>query len=542
MLEQAVRLHRGGRLSEAAAAYQQVLEVLPGNSFALHMRGVALLQMGDAAAAAPLIGRAAAAEPRNAEVHANLGAALMALGDLDGALKACRKAVKLAPNHAQSHYNLGNALKRLGDPAGAVPCYKKATSLHSGYVEAFCNLGSALRELGRREEAETALKRALALRPDLPEAHNTLGCVLREMGQLAEAQASLGRALALRPDFAEAHNNLGNALKEAGQYAAALAAYGRALALRPDYAEARWNLAVSQLLTGAETEGWPAFEGRWNHPETAPRRLDGPLWDGRPLPGTLLVHCEQGLGDSIQFARLLPLAAARVGRLVLAVQPPLVELLRGLPGIEVTTPEALPAFDAYAALLSLPGLLGARLANRPAGLADLAADPAKVADWRRFLAEKAGTRLTVGLVWAGNPKHHNDRNRSIKASMLEPVLETPGVAFFSLQIGRLGELGRLRTRAVDLGPRLKDFSDTAAALTALDLCITVDTSVAHLAGALGRPAWVLLPFDPDWRWGVSGASNSWCPSLRLFRQAGPGDWGPVLDEVAAALRERAGCP
>ena len=316
-----------------------------------------------------------------------------------------------------------------------------------------------------------------------------------------------------------------------GALAPAMAAYRRAIALRPDYAEAHNALGQAHLLSGDFAPGWRHCEWRW--PDACPPQpLTVPLWRGEDIAGkTVLLFHEQGLGDTVQFVRYVRPVAALGARVVLAVQPPLAALLRGLPEARVVTAgERLPAVDLQAPLLGVPRLLGTTLATIPAEVPYLRAAADRPRPW---LERLAGPGLKVGVAWAGNPRHLKDSARSIPWEVFRALVVLPGIRVFSLQLGSNAPLGR---GMVDLAPLLGDFADTAAALERLDLCISADTAVAHLAGALGRPLWALLPFMPDWRWLLGRADSPWYPTARLFRQAGPGDWAGVIDQVTTALR------
>ncbi len=642
----ALALHRAGRPAEALEAYLEVLTAAPDHADALHLAGVATLQLGDAGRAEALLRAAAAAAPDFADVHFNRGNALKALGRLDEAAEslatagrlrpdyadahfnlgntlvalgrtdeaadafrravgarpdhadahsnlafvlnqldrpeeaeaACRRAVALKPGAAHAHNNLGIALTRLGRADEAAAAFHEALDHAPDFVEACYNLGEALHKAGRPDEAAAAYARVVDARPDFAEAHNNLGVVLAELGRPGEAAAAYRRAIAIRPDFAEAHNNLGNALVDMDDPAAAVAAFEQALALCPGYAEAQTNLGgalqalgrvedavaahrlavaadpdfagahknlgVALLLAGDYRQGWAEYEWRWETDTFRPwrRHEDRPRWDGGDPNGrTLLVHDEQGAGDAIQFVRYVPLLRDRGARVVVECDPRLTGLFRDVDGAAevVARGAALPPFDACVALMSLPGLMDTTVDTIPAGSPYLTADPDRVAAWRQRLGEGGGLR--VGLAWAGNPIHPLDRTRSMPARHLARLLAVEGVRFVSLQVDERGaELADLPAGAVrDVAPLIDDFADTAALVSVLDLVISVDTAVVHLAGALGRPVWVLLAAAPDWRWLRDREDSPWYPTARLFRQPMAGDWDSVMDRVAAALAARA---
>jgi hypothetical protein len=420
-----------------------------------------------------------------------------------------------------------------------------ALSLRPDYVEAHNNLGIARIRRGRPAAAMAAYERAIVLKPDYIEAHNNLGSALRLLGRAEEAQASFARAIALSPGYATPHANLGLALHDVGRIDDALAAYDKALALDPQHTTARANRAIALLAMGRFAEGWREYEWRWKVDgfTTAPRDFGRPAWDGGPLAGrTLLVHAEQGLGSAIQFVRYAPLLAAMGARVILEAQPPLAALFRdSLVGQDgpvadvVAKGEPLPAFDVHVPMMSLPHLLGTTLPTIPGTLPYLTAIAAAVERWRQRLAVLP--RPWVGLVWAGNPRHSNDRNRSMPATALAPLATQGGATFFSLQVGPTAGVAAFAADTVrDLAPELSDFAETAAVVAALDLVISVDTAVAHLAGALARPVFLLLPAVAEWRWLRAGDDTPWYPTMRLFRQETAGNWGDVVARVATALR------
>ncbi len=401
-------------------------------------------------------------------------------------------------------------------------------------------VGNALLALGRASEAAESYRAAIAVRPNHPESHYNLGNALVKEVQFVEAEASFRRAIELRPNYVEALNNLGKALQSLFRHDDALKCFDEALALAPEHGDIRYNRALLLLLMGRHEEGWAEHEWRWRAKGFTgiSRGFAQPLWDGGETPkATLLLHAEQGLGDTIQFARYASFARDRVGRVVLEVPRPLIRLMGNLPGVDelVAMGDPLPPFDIQAPLLTLPHLLGEEI-GLP--IQYLSADPERVQRWSERLGEK-GPR--VGLVWAGNPKHGNDRNRSLRAAMLRPLIEEGNASFFCLQLApRFADLVAegLGERVTDLSAELTDLAETAAALSALDLLITVDTAVAHLAGALGRPVSLMLPFAPDWRWGLGSADTRWYPQTRLFRQEALGEWNSVITRVLDNLNKK----
>ena len=405
--------------------------------------------------------------------------------------------------------------------------------------------GNALLDLNRPDEAEGRFRDALrSAGPHAAAAHLGLGIALGTLGRFAEAEHRLRGALRARPGSAEAWNSLGAVLRDAGRPEEAERCLREALRLRPDYPEAETNLAFLLLQSGRFAEGWRAHERRWEaRPWSAgTRRFAQPLWRGEPLGGrALLLHAEQGLGDTLQFCRYAPLVPPG-GRVLLEAQGPLASLLSTLPGVSrvVRRGEALPPFDLHCPLMSLPHVLGTAEDTVPAGVPYLPADPARVAVWRERLAGLPGRR--VGLAWAGDPKMAADRRRSVPLGTLAPLAGVPEVSFVSLQVGPAAAERPPPGLAVHgrAAAELRDFSDTAALVGALDLVVSVDTAVAHLAGALGKPVWLLNRFDACWRWPRDRDDSAWYPTLRQFRQRAPGDWAGAVGELRAALERWAG--
>jgi Flp pilus assembly protein TadD len=542
--------HQAGRIDRAEALYLQALEAQPDNADALFLLSVLQHKRGNALEAVNLLTKALAIAPNHPEACYNLGVALRDLGRLAEAAQSYREALRLRPDYPEAHNNLGVALRDLGRPAEAEESYRVALHLRPDYPKAHYNLGVALRDLGRPAEAEASYREALRLWPDYPEAHNNLGNVLSDLGRLAEAEASYREALRLRPDCPETHNNLGVALSDLGRPAEALACYDRVLAIRPDDVSAHFGRSRPLLLRGEYAEGWREFEWRWRGGTAEKVKVRGfaePQWRGKDVTGkTLLLHAEQGFGDTLQFCRYASLVGA-TARVILEVQSPLVRLCSSLAGVAqvVARGEPLPAFDLHCPLMSLPLAVGTTLDTIPSEVPYLTADPALVAGWRERLTCFHGLR--VGLVWAGSLRPEPeliaiDRRRSITLAMMAPLGEVSGVSFISLQKGEPAAQSAnagLGLALHDFTASLQDFADTAALIEALDLVISVDTSVAHLAGALGKPIWLLNRFDTCWRWLLDRDDSPWYPQLRQFRQPSPGDWNSVMRAVRDALQRRA---
>jgi Tfp pilus assembly protein PilF len=478
-LSVAIKYHQSGDLKRAEALYRQVLRLEPNNTDALHFLGVIAYQVGKS----------------------------------DAAVKLIDMAIKKNPSVPTYYNNLGIAYQAQQDYGKATECYERALSLNPSFHEAFNNLGKAYKDQGIVDDALRCFQEALHLKPDFVEASNNLGMLHQSQGYLEEAM----------------------------QY------YELSLNCRPDDAEAHLCRAQVLLLQGNYQDGWQEYEwrSRGDHVEqrSGKRLFSQPRWEGTPLAGrTILVDCEQGLGDTIQFIRYIPLVKARGGRVIFRCQKELSILLDGFPGddvLVVKSQESIPRipFDTYIPLLSLPGIFSPSLDRIVAEMPYIMADATKAEQWRRKLQ---GEKFNIGLVWSGNPKYIHDQKRSCALDVFAELSHITGAVFFSLQKGVAQKQATHPPKGikmVDVGEKLQDFSDTAAATANLDLVISVDTAVAHLAGAMAKKVWVLLPFDPDWRWLLMRETSPWYPTMRLFRQPKTGDWETVLQRVANELEE-----
>lgn len=537
----ATALQALGRLDEAQAHYQEAVRLDPGYADAYNNLGVLHERRARHREAIAAYRAALAARPDFSEAHRNLGQLLRATGAIDEAIVHLREAIRLRPDHGEAHRELGIALGRQNKIEESIAELRRATQLKPDDAQAHNHLGNRLKLKGRLDEAEASYRRALAVQPDFVDALNNLGNVHYRRGRLDEAEACYRKTLALRPDYPDGYGNLGIVHMGRCRYDEAIASLRRALELRPSYPEASCNLGQALLVRGRFPEGWERYESRWKLASMPARPFRQPWWRGESLIGrTILLHAEQGFGDAIQFVRFVPLVRALGADVVLEAPRELMRLFAPLArdGVRlVQRDHELPYFDVHCPLLSLPGALGCDLPDIPADVPYLVADAGAAERWRMRLAEEQ--RLRVGLVWAGNPHHGNDHNRSFPPLAFRPLFDVPGVDFHSLQKQRrpgdevdLARLGRVCDLAAELG----DFGDTAAAVSALDLVIAADTSIVHLAGALGRPVWTLLPFSPDWRWLTDRADTPWYPSMRLYRQPQARDWGPVMRRVAEDLR------
>jgi tetratricopeptide (TPR) repeat protein len=533
-----------GQRAEAVEHYRKALEREPSHPGALLGLGVALAELGQVDEAVVNLQAATHFRPDSAKAHYNLGVALAQQHKLREAADSLHRAIRLEPGYAAPHYGLGNVLVSQGKRPEGIARYREAIRLKADYDAAYNNLGLALAEERRLAEAAVVLHQALRLRPRAAEAHNNLGMVLAELGRFAEAETCYQEALRRNPRYADAHNNLGSTYKEQGRTEEALASYQIALWLEPDGPSAHWNRSLALLQAGDFERGWPEYEWRWRRPKTPPRRLPQPVWDGATLAGkALLIHPEQGLGDTLQFIRYAPLVQ-RQGATVLVECPGFLHpLLSRCPGIDrlVAEGQPLPPFDCHAPLLSLPHLVGTTLATIPAEVPYLFADEERVRRWAAKLVPLGGFR--VGIVWQGNRHHQWDHFRSFPVEHFAALAEVPGVRLVSLQKGpgadQLRRLaGRFPVTELDSERDAASaaFMDTAAVMKGLDLVVTADTSIAHLAGGLGVPVWVALSAVSDWRWLLKRSDSPWYPTMRLFRQTTLGDWEGVFERMAGALQ------
>jgi tetratricopeptide (TPR) repeat protein len=562
----ASQAHQAGDLRLAEDLYRKVLAEDPNQLDALNLLGVLSNQAGRGEEGVELIRRAIGVAPTRASFHFNLGVVLADLGRLAEAIAADRQAIALNPDFAAAHNNLGNALADSGSAEEAVGCLRRAMELAPKAADAPYNLGNVLKKLGRMEEAAVAYRRALSLRPQWREALSGLGEALCGSGDFAAGVEVCGRALDLGPQLAEGHNNLGNALCGLGEYEQGIVSYERALAIRPEYADgwnnlgnayqcterfdeaitayeravalgvdlARWNIGLIHLMKGDYERGWPEYELRLKIRNPQRREFSEPKWDGSELgERRILLHSEQGAGDAIQFFRYVRLVAERGGRIVVVCQPELRRLFAMQNGVEecfdVNAGE-LPRCDVQLAMGSLPGVFR----TIPGEVPYLTAEAAAIGRWRTRVEAAAGRRRRIGLAWAG--RRQPDPFRSVPGELLGGLAKAEGNWFCSLQKGEL-EKKPPGLEMADWTSELTDFAETAALMANLDLVITIDTAVAHLAGAMGKGTWVMLKSAADWRWMIGRGDSPWYPTMRLFRQKRRGDWEGVVGEAAGALEE-----
>jgi tetratricopeptide (TPR) repeat protein len=534
-----------GQLDDAIERFRNALTLAPSFPMAHYNLGNAYAAAGRHEDAADAFRRSLDLQPNDASSHNNLGNALHALGQHEEAIDAFRRALDLRPGHAGAHNNLGMAFNALDETEQATAQFRAALAVEPRFVAAHFNLGNTLHATGRFTEAAAAFEAVLALQPHLPPALFGLGNALAASGRHVDALPRFERAIGFDPKFALAWLGLGTAHQALGAYAAALRAFDEALRLRPDLGLAHLHRAVTHLTLGHFERGLPEYEWRLES-SVQPGGPMLPRWRGEPADTrTLFVHAEQGFGDTLQFVRFVPLAAERAARVVLEVQPQLVPLIApaaqqwGVQLIAQGTPR--PRADLQIPLLSLPLALGTTFDTIPARTPYLAATPAYRRKWRGSLGGHA--KRKIGLAWSG--RIQKQENRAMPLAALEPLLALDGIDWIVLQ----PELSEEEQAALAAHPRAKsihcfgerigDFADTAAVVERLDAVVSVDTSIAHLAGALRKPLWLMLPFSADWRWFAGDTRSPWYPGARLVRQPRPGAWDEVVAAVALALRDDA---
>ena len=507
-IQRGVRLHDGGKFAEALAHFERALQRRPDHPLALWHYGRALIMLQQARRAVPFL----------------------------------EKAVALLPPAAGPHFDLGSAYGDALRTEESVASFRAAIALRPDWANAWSRLGRALTKATHYAEAETVLRHALTLSGHRDDTLNHLGLLAKALDRHDEAVEFFLEAIRLQPRFVEAWNHLGNTLAAQNKLDEALFAYQRSMALEPTNAAVKFNLAIVRLRQGTfNRDTWLKYEFRWVAIQQSPQRsFTQPIWRGdETLAGkSILLYAEQGLGDTLQFARFAAVLAARGATVHVEVQKGLKALMQDLPGATsvIAHGEPLPPFDFYCPLMSVPFALDTRLDSIPAGEPYVHAAPDRVEQWQTRLPARGPLR--VGVVWRGNPKHNNDANRSIAFALFRRIFAAEGCTFVGLQVELTAEESATfagTANCVNPADRIKDFADTAAIIAQLDLVVAVDTSVAHLAGALGVPVWLLLPFSPDWRWMLEREDNPWYPTMRLFRQPAIGDWDSVLGRLADEL-------
>jgi tetratricopeptide (TPR) repeat protein len=537
-----------GLLAQQSGEYQESIRLIgkalalnPDDPDTLNSLAESYVGHGEIQLASDCLQRMAQLLPQSAEAHHRLGKAQERLGDWDGATESYRRALALQPDSPDPHGSLARLQCKQGAYGDAVQSCRRALALDPNRDEIHIQLGNALTDLGNYGAAVEAYRRALALKPDSAEAVYGLGYFFERKGDLASATDSFQNALKLNPHLGGAHLHLGTCHLLQGDLRKAAECFEQLLKLEPDSAEARAFLGLIHLKQGNFRPGLSEYESRWGTPYGLRfrRTFSQPLWKGEPLEGSrILLYAEQGMGDTLQFARYVPLVAARGAKVVLEVQPRLHRLLSLAKGPEevICRDAPLPEVDWQCPLLSLPLAFATELNSIPAKIPYIYPDPAQVEIWRHRLS---GSSLRIGLVWGGSPLHPHELWRSIPLEQLAPLTNLEGTAFYSLQMGppasQVKELGS-RVHIIDLQDEQRDFADTAAIVANLDLVISIDTSVVHLAGAMGKPVWVMLSKSADWRWLLDREDNPWYPTARLFRQSTMGNWHDVVTRIQCELR------
>jgi tetratricopeptide (TPR) repeat protein len=571
----ALRHYQEGRLNEAERICTGILRVQPDNAFALHLLGVLFYGRGQYGSAINCIRESIRLDPQNPDAYNNLGSALKLDMKLDEAIQCYRKAIKLNPDRADVYFNLGNTLVMKRQLDEAITFYQEAVRINPDFAEAYNNLGNVLKEQGRLDEALECYRKTIQINPDLPDAYFNLGNIFQDKGQYDDAQASYRQSLKLRPNHVESYRNIGTALQKMGKFDEAIDYYQKAaqltpdfsgtyynlgvalqekrefdkamtyfqktIELDPDFSDAHFSIAIIQLLRGNFREGWKGYEWRWKLKKAYARNFPQPLWDGADPSGrTVLLHAEQGFGDTIQFIRYVPLVAERGAKVVVECRKELVTLLRSVEGVRQIRSygEQLPEFDIHCPLLSLPMIFDTLLESIPANIPYISAASDLEKKWRSRLRHD-NSKLKAGLVWAGRATTKKESFRSTALDLFSPLSDIGDMTFYSLQKGHASaeaENPPKGMKLINYADEIHDFSDTAAFINCLDLVISVDTAVAHLAGALGKEVWTLLPFVPDWRWLLNREDSPWYPTMKLFRQQSSGDWGPVIIRLRQELR------
>jgi hypothetical protein len=546
LLDRSLEALRIGNQGSAELYLNQALRIQSNNPHVLRLLGVLAAQKRDYQKAISFLLDSLKVEPKNFLTHSNLGNIFLELRRYDEALFAYDKSLKLEPKYEEAWLNKGNALHQLKRFDEAIENYDQALSLKPDYAEAYSNKGNVLLDLARFEDAIAHYDQALNLNPGYAEAWLNRGYFLHQVRRYDEAIAHYDHALSLRPDYARAYSNKGNVLQDLKRFDEAIAHYDQALHLKPDYADAAWNKGLSLLLQGDFENGLPLYESRWASEkvsEIAGKRIfDAPLWLGKQSlkNKTILLYGEQGLGDFIQFCRYTKLVSNLGAKIVLEAPEALAPLMRHLEGVNrlVLNGQELPPHDYQCPILSLPLAFQTKIDNIPNANSYISLDDQldKVTEWNKRLGLK--TKPRIGLVWSGNAQHKNDHNRSFALKDLLPYLPEK-FEYISLQKEiREDDQSILGSnpQILSFANHLNDFSDTAALINGLDLVISVDTSVAHLSGALGKETWVLLPYVPDWRWLLDREDSPWYPSMKLYRQLSPGNWTSVLSGINENLR------
>jgi len=543
-LQKAIAYFQAGNLSKAESIFKEILRLAPQSREAVHFLGLISYRKGDSEAALKYLKKEIDLNPADTTLYNNLGVLLKGNGRLEEAIEYFRKAIHSNPDFLDAHYNLGNALHMKGNLEEAITCYRNVLHLKPGDYEAWNNLGNVLKEKECFDEATASYQEALQINPNFTLAYSNLGTVFQDQGEFEKAKQAYQKALEIDPRFLSAYNNMGVAMREQGYLDVAIAYFQKAVDINPADSEAHWNMAITSLLAGKLAEGWREYEWRFKRKNVivVERMFSQPRWNGSDIQGRVIVlYAEQGLGDTLHFIRYAPLVAGKGATVIVECQKELVPLVRSVQGVADVFEKGaeLPAFDVWCPLLSLPLLFATTSESIPANVPYLQVQKEMKETWRqRVLGDPPGFR--VGLVWAGNPKYRHDRIRSCPFELFRKLGEIEGVLLYSLQKGGAAGQAKLpegKTDLIDYMEEVRNFADTAALIENLDLVISVDTAVLHVAGAIGKRAWALLPYAPDWRWLLNRKYSPWYPMMRLFRQPKYGDWESVLNEVSCELRK-----
>ncbi|BBO88345.1 tetratricopeptide repeat protein [Desulfosarcina ovata] len=575
MFKTAVKMHNDGDLDGAGKLYQLILEAFPEHANTLHLMGLVCREKGALGEARSLIQRAIGLENNVPVFYVSLGETLQSEGKTQEAMNCYQKALELAPNMIEALCSLGNLLRERGDCRQAVICYQKAIRINPQVPQLFNNLGLAYQQQDECDAAEACFKKAISMAPELIEALNNLGNLYRDASFFELALNQYQRALTLaphntsvnyniglvyqsqqreersahyfrkaveyHPPIADAYHNLGQFHQDQNRPMEAIRYYEKAIMLDPHHFDAQLNRSLSLLSLGRFKEGWDAYEWRFKRDiwkRVYPHCLKGRRWDGRAFSGkTLLVHSEQGFGDTIWFARYLKQVKSLGGKVIFEVRSELFDLMKSVDGVDSLVSMSFESppdieYDWYIPLMSLARVFETTLETIPVTVPYLYASDDKRRDW---VDRAKGPELKVGLVWAA--KSTNANNRSCPAERLLPLCNLKDVRLFGLQKGDDAvQADHLPTGFINLGPDFQSFADTAAVIDCLDLVISVDTSVAHLAGAMGKPVWVILPYAADWKWMMEQHDSPWYPTMRLFRQQTPDNWESIVKIVVTELK------
>ena len=575
-LQKALSLHKAGHLGQAEKIYCRILEIAPGHADALHLQGLVYVEQGALPKAKACIRRAIKADncvpvfyvsfgdilqregesgeaanyyhkalqlnPAMVEALCNLGNALREQGNDQQAIICYQKCIRLNPQLPQVYNNLGIAYQKLKNPDSAEICFKKAISLNSRYVEAINNLGNLYRDISNFDAAIEQYQQALVQAPENTTVNYNLGALYQSRNMVDEAIGYFQKAIDHHPPNADAYSNLGKYYQDRNQPDQAIYHFDRAIELDPDHYDAHFNRSLSLLATGNFEDGWKAYEWRFQREDwrrVYPHQLKGLRWDGRDFEGkTLLIHCEQGFGDTIWLVRYLSLVKSLRGTVIFETRYELVDLMENFPGVDQLVPMSIDespriAYDFYIPLMSLPLVLATTLESIPANVPYLSSSAEKRDYWKSRIG---GAGPKIGLVWAA--KSTNEHDRSCPLDEFGPLFALRNAQFYGLQKGEdENQADNFPADIINLGPKFVTFADTAGAIESLDLVISVDTAVAHLVGAMGKPVWLVLPYAADWKWLMERQDSPWYPTMRLFRQPRPGDWTAVVNVVADQLKQ-----